>query len=476
MKYTYDIAVLGAGSAGLVVAAGGAALGAKVLLIENALMGGDCLNYGCVPSKSFLHGAHGAGLIKSAKKYGILVDEVSADVQKLMEYVKSVISTIAVHDSVEHFTSLGVDVKIGEAELIDNHSLKINNESFSAKSIVIATGSRAFIPPIPGLSEIEYFTNHNIFNMETLPKSLVVLGGGPIGLELGQGFSHLGSKVSILDKNSSIFNKDEPEVAPIMQKKLTQDGINLLLDSTVTKIEKCEGGANVFYKKGDKEECIFADAVLVSTGRTPNTNILGLDKISVKLNERGYVVCSDKLQSSVKNIFACGDVAGPYLFTHTAGYQAGIVLQNALFGMSAKTNYSGVTWCTYTSPEVAHVGVLEKEATEKNLDIDTVFVSFSDNDRAMAEDDTDGFLKLILDKKGVIIGATVVSKKAGELISTAALAISAKLKISQFNSVILPYPTQAEIYKKAASNYRKEHVTSFQKKILKFLINRRNKR
>ncbi len=476
MKYNYDIAILGAGSAGLVVAAGSAALGAKVLLIENDLMGGDCLNYGCVPSKSFLHAAHLAGRMKSADKYGVFAENQTADVSRLMAYVKSVVDGIAPHDSVERFESLGVDVRLGNASFADSHTLVLNGEKLSAKSIVIATGSTAFVADIGGLAGLPYYTNHNIFKMEKLPKSLAVLGGGPIGLELGQGFSNLGVKVHIIDRNERLFNKDEPEVFSVMENSLKADGVKLYLGSSVEKIEKTELGVKIHCKKDDESFTVKAQELLVSMGRVPNSKNLGLEKVGVKLNRHGYVQTDDRLQTSVKNIYACGDITGPYQFTHSAGYQAGVVVQNALFGLSAKASYSNIAWCTYTSPEVAHVGVLEKEAVEKGLQIETIFISMGENDRARAEEDTDGFLKLILDKKGTVIGATMVAEHAGELISTAALAVSARQNISVFNSVMLPYPTKAEIYKKAASEYRKKHVTPWQKNLLKFLIHRRNKR
>ncbi len=476
MKFTYDIAVLGAGSAGLVVASASATVGAKVLLIENALMGGDCLNYGCVPSKSFLHGAHLAGSMKSAKKYGVFADEQSADVSRLMNYVKSVVAGIAPHDSVERFTSLGVDVKLGNAVLEDKHTLNLNGEKLTAKSIVIATGSTAFVAPIQGLSEVSYYTNHNIFEMKTLPKSLAILGGGPIGLELGQGFAQLGVEVHIIDMNDKLFTKDEPEVFDVMEEKLKSDGINLCLGSSIERVEKTESGIKIHCKKEGKEIFVEAEELLVSMGRVPNSKNLGLEAVGVALNPRGYVQTNDKLQTSVDNIFACGDVTGPYLFTHSAGYQAGIVVQNAVFGLSAKVNYANIAWSTYTSPEVAHVGILEKEAVDKGLHIETVFVPMEGNDRARAEDDTKGFLKMILSDKGVVLGATIVAEHAGELIATAALAVSSHMNISAFNSVILPYPTKAEVYKKAATEFRKAHVAKWQKKLLHFLINRRNKR
>ncbi len=475
MKYTFDIAVLGGGSGGLVVAAGAAAMGANVVLFEAEDMGGDCLNSGCVPSKSFLHGAHGAHFLKSSKEQGIFVKDYETDIPKLMEYVQNVIATIAPHDSIERFESLGVKVINKFATLKDAHTIKAGDDEYTAKSIVISTGSKAFVPPIKGLENVPYYTNSNIFKMDYNPASLIIVGAGPIGLELGQGFAHFGTKVTVIDKAPSLFGKDEPEAGEIMQKVLSDDGIEFCLGADILNIEQDGKNTIVHIEVNGEQKTYTAQALLVSTGRKAQTSELNLQAVGVELLKNGALKVNEQLQSTVKNIYACGDAAGPFLFTHTASYQAGIVLQNALFGLHKSVNYSCVPWCTYTKPEVAHVGYLQKDAEKDGIITQTVSVKFADNDRAVTESDKHGLLKLVLNKKGTIIGATIISNKAGELLAFACLAVQNKMNIASFNSLILPYPTQGEIFKAAAGKYRKEHVKEWQFKLLKNIIKSRNK-
>ncbi len=470
MKYDYDIAVLGAGSAGLVVASGGSALGAKVILFESDLMGGDCLNYGCVPSKSLLHVGHIAHTIKNANKFGVIGEIHGVNIQKVTGYVKDVINSIAPHDSQERFEGLGVTVIREKATFYNQNTIIAGDKLYKAKNIVIATGSRANIPDINGIESIEYYTNHNIFNIKTLPKKLIVFGAGPIGLEIGQAFLNLGSEVFIIDRNKTIFNKDEPEVGPIMLKKLSEDGINFELGATIEKLEKVNDEIIVTIKTDDDFKIVSGDALLISLGRVPNTDDLNLNSIKVKQKKNGQVEVNDKLQTSIKHIYAAGDATGPYNFTHTAGYQATIILQNALFGVPKQVEYCNIAWSTYTQPEVSHVGLLEKEAREKHSDILVYNIPLESSDRAKAENDTVGFLKLILDKTGIVLGATIVGNKAGELIAFAALAVTEKLNVSSFNSVILPYPTQSEIYKTAANNFRRDNAKEWQMKLLNKII------
>ncbi len=470
MKYDYDIAVLGAGSAGLVVAAGGSALGAKVVLFEKDLMGGDCLNYGCVPSKSFIHASHMAHTVRQSNKYGIIGELSGVNIKKITDYVREVIDSIAPHDSQERFEGLGVNVIREKAEFYNENTIKAGDKLYTAKNIVIATGSSANIPDIQGLSTIKYYTNHNIFKINTLPRKLIVLGAGPIGLEIGQSFFNLGSEVCIIDRNKNLFNKDEPEVGPLMMEKLLGDGLVFEMDASIIEVEEILGEITVTIKSGEDIKKITGDALLVSLGRKANTFDLNLDKVGVKTKRNGQVEVNEKLQSSVKNIYAAGDATGPYNFTHSAGYQAGVVLQNALFGIPKSVDYYNIAWSTYTQPEVAHVGLLEKEARECCDEVLIYNVPLDKNDRAKAESDTVGFLKLVLDGKGFVLGATIVGNKAGELIAFAALAVTEKLNISAFNSVILPYPTQNEVYKTAASNFRRDHAKEWQMKILNKII------
>ncbi len=471
MKYEYDLIVIGAGSGGLVVAAGSATLGAKVLLVENHLMGGDCLNYGCVPSKSLLHAAHSS---KIQNKYGTHIKSKEVNIRQVVDYVQSVIDSIAPHDSVERFEGLGVKVVLGSGKLVDEHTVEVANHQYQSKSIVIATGSQANVPGIPGLSNCEYYTNYNIFKISQQPKRLIVLGAGPIGLELGQAFCHLGSEVVVVDRNERLFAKDEPEVSQIMINRLSEDGIELMFNAAIKEVKQSEGITKVIIEKDDQIIEVEGDALLVSLGRRPVLEGLNIEAVGVQTTKYGYVEVNESMQTSVKNIYACGDVVGPYQFTHMASYQAAIVIQNALFGMSKEVDYRSVVWCTYTKPEVAHVGLSEREAIEKDANHEVIFVPMRENDRARAEDEDTGFLKIIVDKKGQILGATIVAGNAGELIAVMALCVHTRQKISSFYDLILPYPTQAEIFKTAASKYRKSHVTKWQLDLLKKVIRWKN--
>ena len=470
MKYNYHIIVLGAGSGGLVVASGAVALGAKVALIESEKMGGDCLNTGCVPSKSFLKSAHLAKDIHNSSLFGIDSSINNIDMKSIMGRVHNVIAEIEPHDSVERYESLGVNVIKGKGKLIDKHSVKVNGKIITGKTIVIATGSSPSIPNIPGLNTVSYFTNENIFNIEKRPNHLIVLGSGPIGLELGQGFRNLGSEVTILTRGNSIFKKDDPEVEPLMKKVFNSDGIQLKLNCKILMVKKEQHNISVSVEQNGKNYKIIGDALLVSLGRTPVSKDLGLENIGVKLNDRGFIVTNEKLQSTVKNIYACGDVTGPYQFTHMAAYQASIVIRNSIFHIGSKLDYSAVPWTTYTKPEVAHVGHTEPTAKAAGIFAKSIIIPISEIDRAKTENEVDGFLKLILDRKNRVIGCTLVGDKAGEMIPIATLTIKKKLKISEFLSIIFSYPTEAEIFKFAALKNLKDTFKPWQAKLIQSIF------
>lgn len=471
MRYNYHIIVLGAGSAGLVVASGGSSLGAKVALVEEDKMGGDCLNTGCVPSKSFLRSAHLAAEIKDAASLGLSARLSGVDVSLIMKRVDDVIRSIAPHDSIERFTSLGVDVIKGKGILVDDHTVRVNERIITGKFIVIATGSRAAVPPIPGLADVPYLTNENIFNLQKLPEKLLILGGGPIGLELGQGFRHLGSEVEIIDIAPHLFPKDDMEVAPLMEQLLRSEGIILTLSAKINRINKNGDEITVVLEKDGITREVAGSHLLVSLGRQPVTKNMGLENAGVKPDPRGYVSVNNYMQTKIKNIYACGDVAGPYQFTHMAGYQAGVVIRNIIFPLKkASIDYSTVPWTTYTRPEVAHVGLTEQWAKEEGLFIDSIMVSLKENDRARTDSDTEGFLKLILSRKNRIIGATMVGNKAGEIIPLASLAIRNKMKATVFMSQIFPYPTEAEIFKLASLTWAKKSFKPWMKAVTKTLL------
>jgi pyruvate/2-oxoglutarate dehydrogenase complex dihydrolipoamide dehydrogenase (E3) component len=470
MKYDYHIIVIGAGSAGLVAASSAAQIGAKAALIESDKMGGDCLNTGCVPSKAFLKAAHMAYDIRQSSIFGLDSEIKKVDLSKVMKRVHAVIAEIAPNDSKERYEGLGVDVFKGKAILINPHTVLINHRKITGKSIVIATGSRPSIPRIKGLDTVSYLTNETIFELKTLPNHLIVLGCGPIGLELGQGFRYLGSSVTMIGRSGGIFTKDDPEVSPIMMDRFKQDGIDLRLSSKIIEIKRSDEDIIIIIEQQDQKIEIKGDQLLIALGRKASTENLGIEAIGVKVNEKGFILTNKKMQTSVKNIYACGDVTGPYLFTHMASHQASIAVQNSIFRLGRKVNYSIVPWTTYTKPEVAHVGYTEAMAKEEGIFGEFIHVPLSEIDRAKTENDTHGFIKLILNKKNRLIGATLVGDKAGEMIPIASLAIKKHLKASVFLSFIYSYPTEAEIFLFAALKKVKASFKDWQKKLIQILF------
>jgi len=470
MKYDHQIIVVGGGSAGLVVAAGAAGLGADVTLIEREKMGGECLNSGCVPSKSFLRCAHSAAEIRESAGFGIRASFDGVDMEALLGRVGGVIREIEPHDSEERFRGLGVNVIRGEARIVGSHRVRVSEKEMSAKYIVIATGSEALVPPIKGLSGAPFYTNRNIFSLKKLPADLVVLGGGAIGLELGQGFSHLGSKVTVIDMMERLFARDDREVGPLMEKLMQKEGIQFHLGARITEVIQKDKSGFVRIEKDKKIAEVPFDAILVALGRKAVTDGLGLAEAGVAVDERGYVKTNLRQQTSVPGIYACGDVCGPYQFTHMAGYQAGIVLRNIIFKYPAKCDYSAVPWVTYTRPEVAHAGYTEEAARSKGFFGESMFCDFSENDRARTEGDLPGFIKIVTDKKGRIIGTTIVGKKAGEIIALSVMAIGRRLKATVFMNMIFPYPTESEIYALSSRNIAKKSLKPWMKKIIRMII------
>lgn len=472
MKHDYHIIVIGAGSAGLVVASGAAGLGANVALIEGHKMGGDCLNYGCIPSKALLKPAHLAAEIKNAAELGLLDATSKPKMENVMQRVKSVIAEIEPHDSKDRYEGLGVTVLEGYGTFLDKHTLKVGNKTITGKYIVIATGSTAIVPPIPGIKDIDYLTNHNFFDLKETPKHLIVLGAGPIGLELGQAMSHLGSKVTIIDMLPALFTKDEPEAGPIMEKILKKEGVTLHLGSAIKELKKRPNGeVSIIIEKDGTLQEITGDKVLLSLGRRPVTDTLNLEAAGVKTTEKGYIPTDNRLRSNIKHIYAAGDVVGPFQFTHMAGYQAGIVIKNTVLKIPAKLNYNAVPWVTYTKPELAHVGYTSQMAESENIDYDTIKIDLNTIDRAKADHDRHGFLKLVFTKrKSRLIGATIMGEKAGEMISLATLAIQQKQKVTTFMSLIFPYPVQSEIYKFASLKVAKRALKPWMKTLIQKLI------
>ncbi|MBT4006951.1 MAG: FAD-dependent oxidoreductase [Rhodospirillales bacterium] len=449
-----DLCIIGGGSGGLSVAAGAAQMGAKCVLVEKAKMGGDCLNTGCVPSKSLLAAAHTAHDARHGARFGIDAGEVKADFARVHDHVHGVIASIAPHDSVERFEELGVQVISAAAEFTGPRDLIAGEAHIQARRYVIATGSRAFVPPIPGLDSVAYFTNETIFDLTDCPRHLIVIGGGPIGLEMAQAHRRLGAEVTVIE-GLTIMNKDDPELVEVVRSAMKNEGLALYEGAKVSSVEKADNGElRVSFEKTDGGIGeITGSHLLVAVGRAPNVQNLGLDAAGITHSPRGIEVDA-RLRTSNKRIFAIGDVAGGYQFTHVAGYHAGVVIRNALFRLPAKADHSAIPWVTYSAPELAHVGLSEADAKEQFGDsVQVLRAEFSENDRARAERATDGLLKAVVTKKGKVLGASIVGAHAGELILPWVFAVQGKLKVKDMASVIAPYPTLSEITKRAAGSF-----------------------
>jgi len=466
-----DICVIGAGSGGLSVAAGAAQMGARVVLIEKGKMGGDCLNYGCVPSKALLAAGHAAENARRAGRFGVDIPTVEADGAKVFSRVHDVIDAIAPNDSVERFEGFGVTVIQGAARFTGMSTVQADNRVIRAKKFVIATGSRAFVPPIDGLEGLDVLTNENIFDLDHIPERLIVIGGGPIGCELAQAFRHLGAQVTILEM-FKIMPSDDVELVRVVRSRLQQDGVVVHEDIQVVRAEGAPGAPVIVARDQDgREHRIDGSHVLVAAGRRPNVMDLGLEHAGVDFSPKGILVDA-RLRTSNKRIFAIGDVAGGFQFTHVAGYHAGIVIRNILFKLPAKAKLSHVPWVTYTDPELAQAGLTETQAQDRlGGGVRVLTWPFGDNDRAQAEGETDGLIKVVTTAKGKILGAGIVGPHAGDLIQPWVLAMEQGLKIGAMASTIAPYPTLGEISKRAAGSYYTASLFSDRtRKIVRFLL------
>lgn len=449
---TPDLCIIGAGSGGLSVAAGAAQLGMDTVLLEKSAMGGDCLNTGCVPSKALLAAGKRAQMHRKDDIKGIKAHEPEIDFAAVKDHVFDTIATIEPHDSPERFRELGVNVILEGGTFIAHDTVKAGDTIIKAKKFIISTGSRAFVPPIKGLEKDKVFTNETIFNLREKPSHLLVVGGGPIGIEMAQAHRRLGCDVSVLDIGS-ILPRDDQKNVEIVREALIKEGINLLEHAAAKEVKYNAGNdVTVIIERDGKTEEINGSHILVAAGRTPNIDSIGLDEAKVKYNRRGIKV-NDHLKTSNSKIWAIGDVAGGPQFTHVAGYHAGVIIRQACFGMFwAKVDYTALPWVTYTDPELAQVGLTEQGAIEKygEDNIKTVEWHFDENDRAIAERTTKGQIRVVTNKKGLIFGASIVGPQAGELIGMWALAISSKQKIGAITGMIAPYPTLGEASKRAA--------------------------
>ena len=447
-----DLCIIGAGSGGLSVAAGAVQMGASVVLIEKAEMGGDCLNTGCVPSKALIAAAHMAHAHRIGRRFGILGAEPDVRFPEVHEHVHGVIGAIAPHDSVERFEGLGVMVIRAAGRFVDRQTVEAGGQRIKARRFVVATGSRAAVPPIKGLAEAGYLTNETIFDLRERPQHLIVVGGGPIGIEMAQAFRRLGSEVTVIEK-FGILAKDEPEAVEVVRASLQNEGVRLVEKVGVSEVRRADGAVTVTLEgESAYGPAISGSHILIAAGRRPSIENLGLDAACIAFTPGGITVDA-RLITSNRKVFAIGDVAGGPQFTHIAGYHAGIVIRNALFGLPARVDYKALPWVTYTDPELAHAGLTEAEARKAGHKVEVLGWTFALNDRAQAERATEGLAKVILGPRGRILGATIVGPRAGELIGTWGLAISAGLQIGAIASVILPYPTLSEISKRVAGSY-----------------------
>ncbi len=464
-----DICVIGAGSGGLSVAAGASMMGAKTVLIERHKMGGDCLNYGCVPSKALIAAAKAAHAMRHGRRFGIKDHEPEIDFSAVRDHVKGVIAAIEPNDSVERFEGLGVEVILEEARFSGPRSVIAGGRHIRARRFVVATGSSPMIPPIPDLAEVPYLTNESMFDLDRSPEHLIVIGGGAIGAELAQAHRRLGADVTIVEM-FKLLGRNDAEAIEFVRRQLLVEGITIHEDTAVEKVEKSGERLIVIAEAGGKTLRIEGTHLLVAAGRSANLDSLNLDAAGVRYSSKGIEV-DTRLRTTNKRIFAIGDVASPYQFTHIAGYHAGIVIRNALFMLPAKVSYDAVPWVTFTEPEFAQVGITEEQSRERfGDDLRVLRWPFAENDRAQAEHQIDGMIKVVTGRRGRIRGATIVGAHAGELIMPWVLAISERQKIGKMAGLIAPYPTLSEVGKRAAGSYFTPSLFSERtKRLVRFL-------
>ncbi len=449
-EITCDICVIGAGSGGLSVAAAAAAFGVNVVLIEKHKMGGDCLNYGCVPSKALIAAGKKAHAMRSAAPFGIRPVEPMVDFAAVNDHVNSVIAAIEPNDSVERFTGMGVRVIQAAGRFVDASTVVAGEHRIKARRFVIATGSTAFVPPIPGLADVPYFTNETIFENRVPLEHLIVVGGGPIGMEMAQAHARLGCRVTVVE-GSKALAKDDPEATKVVLEAVRGEGVDIREGAMVERVDGKPGRIEVTVKAATGKEVIVGTHLLIAAGRKPNVEGLGLEAAGIKYERRGISVDVGMTTTNQK-VFAIGDCTGGLQFTHVANYHAGIVIRRALFRLPVKVNNDLVPWVTYTEPELAHVGLSEEQAAKRGA-INVLRWPYHENDRAQAERATHGLIKVVTDKQGRILGATIVGEHAGELIQMWSLAVSQKLKIKALTEWISPYPTLGEISKRVAYRF-----------------------
>ncbi len=469
----YNLVVLGAGTAGLVSAAGAAGLGAKVALVERHLMGGDCLNVGCVPSKALIRSARVHADMKQAFKFGIEpASESRVDFPMVMKRLRKLRAGISHHDSAQRFSRLGIDLFLGTGTFVAKDEIEVEGKRLRFRKAVVATGARPAVPPITGLETVGYLTNETVFSLTEQPYSLLVIGGGPIGCELAQAFCRLGTKVVLVEERSQLLPKEDPDAASLLEDAMRQDGVDLRLATKVVRVFKSDGGLLSYLEKDGHEEKLEVEKILVGAGRIPNVEGLNLEKAGIEYDEGSGVRVNDRLQTTNANVFAAGDVALSYKFTHAADAAARIVIQNALFWGHRKFSALTVPWCTYTSPEIAHVGLSEQDASRRGVAVKTFKIPLSEVDRAVLDGNEEGFVKIHVRKgSDQILGATIVADDAGDMISEVTLAMVAGIGLGKITNVIHPYPTRAEAIRKAADAYNRARLTPFVKNLFERWLN-----
>jgi len=464
----YNLVVIGAGTAGLICAAGAAGLGAKVALIERHLMGGDCLNVGCVPSKGVISASRAIHHARNSAEFGVTDGQKTGfDFGAAMERMRRLRADISHHDSARRFSDeLGVDVFIGEGRFSGPDCVEVEGKQLRYKKAAICSGARAAAPPIPGLAETGYLTNETIFSLTELPPRLAIIGAGPIGCELAQAFNRFGSTITLVEVGPHILGREDADAAEILHQTFSREGIDLQLVVKIVSVEQKGNDKLLILERDGQRITVAADQILVGVGRAPNTEGLGLKSANVRYDRSGVMV-NDHLQTSNPRIYAAGDICSPYKFTHSADALARILLANALFKGRQKASKLVIPWCTYTDPEIAHVGMYERDAQEKGIDVATLTIPLSEIDRAVLDGETDGFARVHL-RKGTdrILGATIVARHAGEMINEFTLAMTSGLGLGAIAKTIHPYPTQAEVIKRLADAYNRTRLTPFVKKLL----------
>jgi pyruvate/2-oxoglutarate dehydrogenase complex dihydrolipoamide dehydrogenase (E3) component len=473
----YNLVIIGAGTAGLVTAAIAAALGAKVALIERHLMGGDCLNVGCVPSKGVIRAAKAWNAVKEAKHFGFPIPgELKGDFGEAMARMRKLRARISHVDSAHRYTKLGVDVYMGNGQFTDSNTIDVAGTKLKFAKAVICTGARAAAPPIPGLEQAGYLTNESVFSLTELPPRLGIIGAGPIGCEMAQSFARFGSQVFLFEQSDHVLPREDSDAAAVVQNQMKQDGVQFVFNSKVQKAEQRNQTKIIQYDTNGIQQEIVVDEILVGVGKAPNVDGLGLEKIGVEFDPRAGVKVNSRLQTTNPKVYAAGDICFPFKFTHTADALAQIVIQNALFPHPLGLGYANtenliIPWATYTQPEIAHVGLYEKDAKDKGIEIDTFTFPLNEVDRAILDGEDKGFARVHV-KKGTdkIIGATIVASHAGDMISEYTLAMKRGLGLNAIAGTIHPYPTQAEVIKKTANAWRKTTLGESKKRFLSKLF------